>query len=94
MTAPLVDHVTGDVIAASHVNDVADYIEKGTYRINTLAIYVGAVARIDSSGNIIPNSIRCQDANGLKIYAADGVTLLMSLDVNGNLGIRGMVYSL
>lgn len=34
------------------------------------------------------------DADGLEIYANDGVTLLAKIDSSGNLGIKGMVYTL
>ena len=52
MAAPLVDRNTGDVIPASDHNDVKDYIEDGTYRVNTLSLEIGGTEVIDSSGTV------------------------------------------
>lgn len=52
MSPPLVERNTGDVIPASDHNDVKDYIEDGTFRVNTLSLSIQAVGSvIDSSGN-------------------------------------------
>ena len=52
MAAPLVERTTNDLVPASDHNDVKDYIEDGTYRVNTLSLNIGGNEIIDSSGNI------------------------------------------
>lgn len=52
MAAPLVERSTGDIIPASDHNDVKDYIEDGTYRVNTLSLNIGGTEIIDSNRNI------------------------------------------
>ena len=49
MTAPLVERSSGDTIPASDHNDVKDYIEDGTYRVNTLALSIGGTEVITSA---------------------------------------------
>ena len=46
MTAPLVDRSTGDIIPAADHNDVKDYIEDGTYRINTKSLNIQGVGEV------------------------------------------------
>lgn len=94
MAAPLVDHVTGDVIAASHLNDVKLYIEDGTYRTNTLSLNIGGTEVISSSRNVKPVKIISPDSGGILFYASDGVTLIARLDNNGNMALLGHSYNL
>lgn len=47
--APLVERSTGDVIPVSDHNDVKEYIEGGTYRVNTLALHIGGIETISVS---------------------------------------------
>jgi len=94
MAAPLVDRSTGDVIPASDHNDVKDYIEDGTYRVNTLSLDVGSVEIINSSRYIIPVRILNPDAGGLLFYDSAGTTPIAKLDESGNLHIKGRMISL
>jgi len=57
MAAPLVDRSTGDTIPAADHNDVKDYIEDGTYRVNTLSLQIGSSNTINSSGDWVGNTI-------------------------------------
>ena len=52
MAPPLVERSTGNTIPASDHNDVKDYVEDGTYRVNTLSLSSGGTEVIDSSENI------------------------------------------
>jgi len=52
MSPPLVDRNTGDVIPAADHNDVKDYVEDGTYRVNTLSLNIGGTEIISSGRNI------------------------------------------
>ena len=52
MAAPLVERSTNDTIPASDHNDVKDYVEDGTYRVNTLSLSIGGTEMIDSSRNL------------------------------------------
>jgi hypothetical protein len=56
MSPPLVDRSTGDIIAASDHNDVKDYIEDGTYRVNTLSLNIGGTEAINSGADFVPPS--------------------------------------
>jgi len=56
MAVPLVDRSPGDSIYSSDHNDVKDYIEDGSYRVNTLSLEVGGTEVI-SSGRVITNVI-------------------------------------
>jgi len=49
MAAPLVSRSTGDVIPADDHNDVMDYIEDGTYRVNALSLSLGGTEVITSA---------------------------------------------
>ena len=58
MAAPLVDRSTGDTIPAADHNDVKDYIEDGTYRVNTLSLNIqGTGEVIDNTGEWVGNTI-------------------------------------
>lgn len=94
MTAPLVDRVTGDLIPAADHNDVKDYIEDATYRVNTLSLSVGGTTVINSSRHVLPVRIQAPDSSGILFYASDGSTLVAKLDESGNLHILGRVISL
>ena len=93
MAAPLVDRSTGDVIPASDHNDVKDYLEDGTYRINTLSLDVGGTEVITSARYIKPVRI-ILPVGGLNFYASNGVTVVGSLDESSNFLILGGVGSL
>ena len=94
MTAPLVDRNTGDIIPASDHNDVKDYIEYGTYRVNTLSLSIGGSEIIDSSRKLKPVQIVAPDSNGILFYASNGTTQIAKIDESGNLHILGRVISL
>ena len=49
MAAPLVTRSTGDIIPASDHNDLMEYLEDGTYRINTLSLNVEGYGEVVSS---------------------------------------------
>ena len=94
MSAPLIERSTGDVIPASDHNDVKDYIEDGTYRVNTLSLSVGGTEVIDANRYIKPVRIVNESASGLLFYASDGTTKIAELDESGNLLLLGGVGSL
>ncbi len=94
MTAPLVDRNTGDLIPASDHNDVKDYIEDGTYRVNSLSLSIGGTEIIDSSRGIKPVKVIAPDSGGIVFYASDGNTQIGVLDDNGNFGITGRFYTI
>jgi len=94
MSPPLVVRSTGDVIPASDHNDVANYIEDGTYRVNTLSLEVGSVEVIDTNRYITPVRLKNPDAGGLLFYDSAGTTQIAKLDESGNLHIKGRVISL
>ncbi len=94
MAPPLVERSTGDVIPASDHNDVKDYIEDGTYRVNTLSLSIGGTEIIDSTRKIKPVYIIAPDAGGILFYASNGSTQTAKLDDDGNLHIKGRVISL
>ena len=56
MSPPLVDRSTGDIIPAADHNDVKDYIEDGTYRVNTLSLNIGGTEAINSGADFVPPS--------------------------------------
>ena len=56
MSPPLVDRNTGDIIPASDHNDVKDYVEDGTYRVNTLSLSIGGNSAINSAQDFLPPS--------------------------------------
>jgi hypothetical protein len=55
MSPPLVDRNTGDIIPASDHNDVKDYIEDGSYRVNTKAVCIQAVSSTEANAIIDTN---------------------------------------
>ena len=95
MSAPLVDRNTGDVIPASDHNDVKDYIEDGTYRVNTLSLSIQAVGEVITSGGYIKGvRIQARDSGGIVFYASNGSTQIAAIDESGNLLILGRVLQL
>lgn len=94
MTAPLVERSTGDIIPASDHNDVKDYIEDGTYRVNTLSLNIGGTEIVDANRYITPVRIINPDSTGTLIYDSAGTTLIAKIDDSGNLHIKGRVISL
>ena len=98
MAPPLVTRNVGDVIVVTDHNDILPYIETGTYRVNTSELCIQGVSStisvITTTGTFKPVSIVNRDAGGLTFYASDGSTPIAVLDENGNLGIKGMVYTL
>lgn len=51
MAPPLVNRSTGDIIPADDHNDVKEYIEDATYRVNTQYLQVGGSTVIDNNHN-------------------------------------------
>jgi len=94
ISAPLVERSTGDIIPASDHNDVKDYIEDGTYRVNTLSLSVGGTEIIDSNLYVTPVRIVNPDATGTLIYNSANDTLIAKIDDSGNLHLLGGVMSL
>ena len=84
MAPPLVDRSTGDLIPASDHNDVKAYIEDGTYRVNTLALEIGATEVISNTrvvSNVTGNiSLWTNDSN----YITGNQTITLSGDVTGS----------
>jgi hypothetical protein len=96
--APVINHVTGDVITAAHINAIKEYLEDGTYRINSLSLCINGVSSsvpiIDTSGYAKPVRVVARDSSGILFYASDGITQIALLDESGNLFIKGSVGSL
>ena len=77
MAAPLVERSTGDVIPAYDHNDVKDYIEDGTYRVNTLSLNIQGYGEIiDSSANVTANSVSVATDQKINFEGAAGDTYL------------------
>lgn len=93
MTAPLVDRNTGDIIYAADVNDIKDYIEDGTYRVNTLSLSIGGTEAISSDRYFKPARLHVP-SGGLSIYDSTGATVVAKIDESGNLHLLGGVLSL
>ncbi len=98
MAPPIVERFTGDLIPAADHSDILPYIETGTYRVNTSELCIQGVSStvsvIDTAGYFKPIRIVNRDGGGLLFYASNGTTQIAILDENGNLGIKGMVYTL
>jgi len=78
MSAPLVERSTGDVIPASDHNDVKDYIEDGTYRVNTLSLSIGGTEVINSAGKITAgDDVEVPSGNKLVLDGAGGNSYLI-----------------
>lgn len=84
MAAPLVERSTGDIISSSDHNDVKTYIEDGAYRVNTLALEIGATEVISNTrvvSNVTGNiSLWTNDSN----YITGNQTITLSGDVTGS----------
>lgn len=92
--ADLVDVATNDIITASRQNDINDYIEDGTHKINTLSVDVGGVEVVTSSraltnitfdangtGNSVSNIDLTADVTGV-LPVANGGTGLATITSN------------
>ena len=79
MAAPLVTHSVGDVISPGHVNDIADYIENGTYRVNTLSLNIQGTGEIITSTGKLTNipEIEIDTGGKLILDGASGNTYLI-----------------
>jgi len=85
MAAPVVERSTGDTIPASDHNDVKDYIEDGTYRINTKSLDIQGVGElIDLSGNITTN---VGTVDGIDIATDVAANTLKDTNVTTNITI-------
>ena len=84
MSAPLVERSTGDIIPASDHNDVKDYIEDGTYRVNTLSLSIGGTEVIDS-GRMINDNINMELEHACEIIEiqADAALTLTPMTHDG-----------
>ena len=49
MATPVIERSAGDLIDAQNLNDIKDYIEDGTYRINTKSLNIQGVGEVISS---------------------------------------------
>ena len=94
MSAPLVERSTGDLIPAADHNDVKDYIEDATYRVNTLSLEIQGTEIITEDGYAKPVRIMAPDSGGIVFYDSAGTTQIAKLDESGNLHIKGRVISL
>ena len=92
--AHLTTHVTGDIIEASHLNDIKSMIDDAVLDMDTFALKVGGVQIIDNDGTVVPVKIKAPDTGGIKIYASDGVTQIALIDEDGNLFIKGSIGQL
>ena len=92
--ADLADVSTGDIITASRQNDINDYIQDGTHKINTLSIDIGGTELVDSNRYVKPVRVVAPSSAGIPFYASDGTTQTALLDDSGNLHILGRVISL
>ena len=79
MSAPLVDRNTGDLIPASDHNDVKDYIEDGTYRVNTLSLSIAGVGEVITTSGKLTNlaDVEITTGNKLILDGASGDSYLM-----------------
>lgn len=94
MTAPLVERASGDVIPAADHNDVKDYIEDGMYRVNTKSLNIQGVGEvIGSSGYMRPIRIVAPTSNGIYFYASNGTSTVAKIDENGNLYLKGAIFT-
>jgi hypothetical protein len=57
-------------------------------------INIGNIPSFDSTNQVVDKFILANNTTSLEIYAPDGVTLVAKIDSNGNLGIKGQVYSI
>jgi len=95
MGEALVERSTGDVIPAADHNDVKDYIEDGTTRVNTLSLSIQGVGEvISSAGKVTPIHVVSPGAGGILFYASNGTTLIARMDEDGGFAILGSQYSL
>ena len=94
VSPPLVERSNGDIIDVSDHNDIRNYVELGTYRIDTLSLDIGGTEIIDSARKIKPVYIIAPDAGGILFYASNGTTQIAKLDESGNLHIKGRVINL
>jgi hypothetical protein len=62
--ASLVDVSPGDIVTSARQNDINDYIQDGTHKINTLSVDIGGTETIDSSRNITANTFIQNNGNG------------------------------
>lgn len=82
MAAPLVDRSTGDLIPASDHNDVKDYIEDGTYRVNTLSLSLGGTEVISSARQL---------SNIASLDATTESTIESAIDTLGAITFTGAI---
>lgn len=86
------------MIPASDHNDVIQYVESGLFRINTLQLCIQGVSSsvgvIGTAGEFKPVKMVNRSSSGTTFYASDGTTVIAVLDDNGNLGVKGQIYTL
>lgn len=90
----LINHVTGDIISANHLNDIKLMIDDAVYDINTYAVNVNNLLIINNNGHVLPIRITARDSGGISFYASDNTTQIALLDESGNLFIKGSIGSL
>lgn len=55
---------------------------------------VGYIKALAVGSTVLSTIVIDNATTGFRIYAHDGITILLQLDNNGNLGLKGMVYTL
>lgn len=57
-------------------------------------VTVGNIIGYNPASYILQKIILANYTDSLEIYAPDGVTLVAKIDSNGNLGIKGQIYTI
>lgn len=54
----------------------------------------GNITDFNSTNQVVDKFVLANYNTSLEIYAPDGVTLVAKIDANGNLGIKGQIYTI
>jgi len=64
------------------------------FKDNKNLINIGNYPILDTKNIIVQRFVMANITPGLEIYANDGITLVAKIDNDGNLGIKGQMYTL
>jgi hypothetical protein len=94
---PIVDRVTGDLIPPEDQNYVKDYIEDGTYRVNTLKLDVGGTEVISTARELrnVSGDVKQFDvsAGNRLLGRATAAGKVQELELGSGLSIVGSTIS-
>lgn len=94
---PVVDRVTGDIIYPEDNNYVKDYIEDGTYRVNTLKLDVGGTEVISTARELrnVSGDVKQFDvsAGNRLLGRATAAGKVQELELGSGLSIAGTILS-